>query len=341
MVSAYYNEFDPQKAAWLRELIRQNLITPGDVDERSIKDVPWDDLKTYKQCHFFAGIGVWSYALRQAGWPDDREVWTGSCPCQPFSAAGKREGVDDDRHLWPYFNLLISECAPGVVFGEQVASKDGLAWLDTVLDDLEEKGYAVGAGDFCAAGVGAPHIRQRLYFVAERLEHSTERKKWAFSWKSNTCGEESVTPRIPGIPIWLANSNNKGPQGLDKRRDSSQQFALGTSGVGGEQPFLPSPLNSFWSPSDWLFCRDNKWRPVESVAYQMDDGVANELGYLRNEGFAGTEGQREWYAFPLAEKQKARTGRLKGYGDAIVAPLAIEFVKAYLDISGEEKRIDE
>lgn len=169
MVS-YYNEIDPYAAQWLRNLIANKLIADGDVDERSIRDVAAADLHGYTQCHFFAGIGVWSYALRLAGWPDDRPVWTGSCPCQPFSAAGKGAGFADERHLWPEFHRLIAECRPPVVFGEQVASKDGLGWLDTVHADLEASGYAIGAADLCAAGIGAPHIRQRLWFVGERLD---------------------------------------------------------------------------------------------------------------------------------------------------------------------------
>ena len=169
---AYYNEIDPFAAQWLRNLIDAGHIAPGDVDERSIVDVRPADLAGYTQCHFFAGIGVWSYALRRAGWPDERPVWTGSCPCQPFSAAGKGAGFDDERHLWPHFHYLISKLRPPVVFGEQVASKDGLAWLDLVQADLEGTGYACGAVDTCAAGFGAPHIRQRLYWVAERLDNA-------------------------------------------------------------------------------------------------------------------------------------------------------------------------
>lgn len=167
--SAYYNEIDPYAAAWLRNLISAGHIAPGDVDERSIEDVRPDDLRGYVQCHFFAGIGVWNHALRRAGWPDDRPVWTGSCPCQPFSAAGKGGGFADERHLWPAFFHFIGECRPPVVLGEQVASKDGLAWLDLVQADLEGTGYASGAVDLCAAGVGAPHIRQRLWWVGERV----------------------------------------------------------------------------------------------------------------------------------------------------------------------------
>lgn len=166
-MTAYYNEIDPYAAQWLRNLIAAGHIAPGDVDERSIVDVRGDDLAAYTQCHFFAGIGGWSYALRLAGWPDDRPVWTGSCPCQPLSSAGQRKGHADKRHLWPAFYGLIAECSPAIVFGEQVAGRDGKEWLAGVRVDLESIGYACGCADLCAAGVGAPHVRQRLFWVAD------------------------------------------------------------------------------------------------------------------------------------------------------------------------------
>lgn len=166
-MTAYYNEFDPKAAAWLRELIADGLIAAGDVDERSIVDVQGSDLEGYSQCHFFSGIGGWSYALRLAGWPDDAPVWTGSCPCQPYSVAGKQNGADDARHLWPHMARLVRECRPPVVFGEQVAHAIRLGWLDGVFTDLEAAGYACGAAVLGAHSVGAPHIRQRLYWVAD------------------------------------------------------------------------------------------------------------------------------------------------------------------------------
>lgn len=173
-MAAYYNEIDPYAAQWLRNLIGAGHIAPGEVDERSIEDVKPDDLREFTQCHFFAGIGVWSYALRQAGWPDDRPVWTGSCPCQPFSQAGEGVGLADERHLWPAFDWLINQRRPPVVFGEQVASKAVGPWIDLVHADVEALGYAFGAVAFPSAGVGAPHIRDRLFWVAdadhERLE---------------------------------------------------------------------------------------------------------------------------------------------------------------------------
>lgn len=154
------------------------MIAFGDVDERDIRDINPEELRGYTQCHFFAGIGVWSYALRLAGWPDDRPVWTGSPPCQPFSAAGRGAGVADERHLWPHWHHLIRECRPVQVFGEQVASKDGLGWLDLVQSDMEGSDYAGGAVDLCAAGVGAPHIRQRQFFFTSLGASDPEGHRW-------------------------------------------------------------------------------------------------------------------------------------------------------------------
>jgi len=154
------------RAAWLRNLIAKGLIADGEVDTRSIVDVSPDELRGYTQCHFFAGIGGWSHAFRLAGWPDDRPVWTGSCPCQPFSVAGKGAGINDARHLWPHFHRLIAACRPPVVMGEQVAGKAGYGWFDGVRTDLEATGYAGRAVDIPALAVNAPHIRQRLYWVA-------------------------------------------------------------------------------------------------------------------------------------------------------------------------------
>ncbi len=157
----------------LRQLIRDGLIVAGDVDERSIVDVRADDLKSYTQCHFFAGIGGWSVALRLAMWADDRPVWTGSCPCQPFSSAGKQKGKADERHLWPVWFRLIAECRPAIIFGEQVAAAIAHGWWDDVANDLENEGYACGAAVLPACSVGKPHKRDRLWFVANATQSRT------------------------------------------------------------------------------------------------------------------------------------------------------------------------
>jgi DNA (cytosine-5)-methyltransferase 1 len=162
----YYNENDKYTAQWLRNLIHAQLIPNGHVDDRSITEVEPSDLDGYTQCHFFAGIAGWSYALQLAGWPEDREIWTGSCPCQPFSVAGAGAGTDDPRHLWPDFFRLIRAKRPAVLMGEQVFAAVRQGWLDSVFDDLEAEGYACGAVGVPACAINAPHRRDRLWFVA-------------------------------------------------------------------------------------------------------------------------------------------------------------------------------
>lgn len=189
---ALYNENDEHAADWLENLIALGVIAPGIVDRRSVEDLRGDDLRGFRQVHLFAGIGVWSYSLRRAGISDDTAVWTGSCPCQPFSAAGKGAGMDDERHLWPAVLHLLRECRPDVFLGEQVASTDGLGWLDLVQTDLEAASYAIGAVDTCSAGSGAPHIRQRLRFsaydtrsAAGRVQYPS-RYRWIEWWAKSS-----------------------------------------------------------------------------------------------------------------------------------------------------------
>lgn len=220
--AAYYNEIDPFAAQWLRNLIAAGHIAPGEVDERSIEDVTPDDLRGFTQCHFFAGIGVWSYALRLAGWPDNQPVWTGSCPCQPFSAAGKGDGFADERHLWPHFFHLISECRPQHVFGEQVASGNANTWFDLVQADLEGVGYAFGLVPFTSAGIGAPHIRERAYWVAH-----------AGSQYESTAGDEAriATCLRSGTINGLADANHDRQQ-PGCRTGSSRECAKQGNNIG-------------------------------------------------------------------------------------------------------------
>lgn len=176
-MTALYNEIDPFAAAWLRELIAAGHIAPGDVDERDIRDIRPEELTRYTQFHAFAGIGGWSLALRLAGWPDDRHIWTGSCPCQPFSVAGKGAGLADERHLWPAWFSLIDQSKPGVIMGEQVAAAVGKGWLDGAFSDLEGVGYTCGAAIVSASAAHAPHRRDRLWFVADTERNEQPRQE--------------------------------------------------------------------------------------------------------------------------------------------------------------------
>lgn len=304
-MTAFYNEIDPYAAQWLRNLIAAGHLAPGVVDERSIEDILPKELYGYTQCHFFAGIGVWSLALRNAGWPDDRPVWTGSCPCQPFSAAGKGTGFDDQRHLWPAFHHLIKECGPAIVFGEQVASSDAGPWLDLVHTDLEALGYAFGALPFPSAGVGAPHIRDRLYWVASGLDNTNDaRLEGHGRGHCGAVGQREGTVR----PTGQAGESGGLADAADQRR-----VGRGAGGAGdGRNPAWveserlcnagsrPGPTNGHWGAADWLLCRDGKWRPVEP----------------------GT--------FPLAHGAASRVGRLRAYGNAINAKAAQVFIESVM-----------
>jgi len=183
-----YNDSDPFAAEWLRSLVANNCIPEGVVDGRPFQKLDVAELVRYRQCHFFCGIAGWPEALRLAGLQHVSGIWTQSLPCQPLSSAGQQQGEKDERHLWPEFYTLVSECRPAVLFGEQSGSKDGREWIDGVSLDLEELGYIVGSSDLCAAGIGAPHIRQRIYWGAIRLadsehdagraEHVGESREW-------------------------------------------------------------------------------------------------------------------------------------------------------------------
>ena len=238
--------------------------------------------------HFFAGIGGWPLALQLAGY--DGPVWTGSCPCQPFSAAGKQKGTDDERHLWPAWRRLIQQRLPSIVFGEQVASPLGRQWLDAVSLDLEGMGYAVGAADLCAASIGAPHIRQRLWFVAIHRG-----AVWLADGHED--GRRIVGPRgvhEAGAP--RANAARRGAHGrlehADNERAGRDRGAVSrtqTEGgcerieVGGlfDRAQLAGATRGFWGGADWLACRDERARPVEPYPRQMADGFSPSLGPVR------------------------------------------------------------
>ena len=376
---AYYNDFDEGSVAWLAELMKQGHIPPGEIDRRSILDVCVSDLRGFKQCHFFAGIGGWAYALRLAGVPVDISLWTGSPPCQPFSVAGRQKGRDDERHLAPHFVDLVRAARPGMLLGEQVASAEVFgkapkrvrgnavpppdwAWIDDLLNRLEAARYTAGAVDFPSAGVGAPHIRQRTYFGAvahEWLEHASRngRIEWGaepsqrgagigrgacgladFDSKGSLpgtrrgiyhgqegSGSRNGEPERSGATCGLADLHGDGcaetgrgqPEaGCDGPFGDSAACGLGDclgsgleglawNGDGSREPGRivsgalgsaseagtvgegrPGPTNGFWGNADWLFCRDERFRPVEPGTFPLAPGVSGRVGLLRGYGNA-------------------------------------------------------
>ena len=341
----YYNEWDPQAAAWLRELIAERLIPRGLVDERSITEVKAEDLEGFTQCHFFAGIGGWPLALQLAGVSHKTRLWTGSPPCQPFSAAGKQLGQFDPRHLAPVFLNLISECRPPVLFGEQVAPAIAKSWMCDLQTHLEGEDYAVGFAVLPACSVGAPHKRDRLFFGAygvantnSNFDGRSERGSYGTPEGTKAGDRSNVTESREsggnGANVrGLAYTDDTRPQGRERVPERADQQPIGAGSVesgmahakserpphgreraalaksaanGGESSTTgANSHHGFWSDADWLGCRDGKFRPVEP----------------------GT--------FPLANGIPARVGRLRGYGNAIVPQVAAEFITAFMGAAGE------
>lgn len=351
----YYNEIDPYAAQWIRNLIASGLVSAGDVDERDIRDVRPSDLAGYTRCHFFAGIAVWDYALNLAGWPAERPAWTASTPCPPFSSAGKGQrcpecssarnlchprktghfvcldcGCDrhaDDRHLYPEFGRLVRECRPPKIFGEQVASSDGRLWLAAVRADLEAMGYGVGAADLCAAGLGAPHIRQRLWFMADAGRERCQREP-ACVWRAAAQGRvaahhsEAARRREDGDAADASCERRHGQQTIAERggvpRPEDGRLLGHAFGTGfpvgsvsddecrsvrleGAAAGATGSVRDPWRGAERIECSDGRWRPAEP----------------------GT--------FPLAHGASARVGRLRAYGNAIVPQAAAAFIGAALE----------
>ena len=317
-MSVWYNDNDQFVAEWLRNLIAAGHLPNGIVNENPIQEIKAKDCAPTS--HFFAGIGGWAYALQLAGWDVRRPVWTGSCPCQPFSVAGRRGGTTDERHLWPEWFRLIKECRPPTIFGEQVASKDGYAWFDIVQADLESLGYACGMVVSPAAGYGAPHIRHRIYFVADagykRLERHGKLSKVSLSQGWQGKNGYSTARGTVGLMADAKDGNygtwqtrqrreglaNDGTAGLVADADGGDASTEGIqrSWEYGQQPQDGS--DNFWADADWFLCTDGKARPTQP-------GL-----------------------FPLAHGVPSRVGRLRAYGNAIVPPQAAEFIRAYVAI---------
>ncbi len=363
VMTAYYNEFDPKAAAWLRQLIKNGNIANGFVDERSIIEVTPEDLEGYTQCHFFAGIGVWSHSLRKAGWKDNQHVWTASLPCQPFSVAGNQKGKEDERHLLPHFIELVKQCKPDAIFGEQVESAIKHQWLDDLQTNMEAENYAVGHCVLGAHSVNAAHIRQRLYWVAAKsrmgntedgngrpksqLTSSTCRKTWDQLGRPEPDSRmaDSLSSRSQrGISGWentqredlnghigcsSTDSNSRmGNTEHDGQPSGEIEGSNGASILSSEErknstcePERTSTPRVVSSDSniEWLYCRDNKYRPIKSGIKPLVDGFARGVVHISDSIITPND------------TSEARVQRLKGYGNAIVAGTAQIFIESYME----------
>ena len=289
---AYYSEHDGFAAAWLRRLIDRGLIAPGVVDERSIEEVQPEDVRPFRRVHLFAGIGGWDLALRWGGWPDESPVWTGSCPCQPLSIAGRGLGAADERHLWPAFWRLLSECRPPTVFGEQVASARGRDWFAAVRADCEQLGYRVGAADLPAACAPAPHSRQRLFWCGMGDAARDDERRRGESRSGSGWAREAGGPGAGPGGGSVGDHIGPGLEGL--ARDVDGRNESGRLPEAEDRPVGPPG----WDGARWVECTGGKARLVEP-------------------GF-----------FPVAPRLPGHVARLRAIGNTIVPQVGAVFVRA-------------
>lgn len=354
-MTAYYNEFDPKAAAWLRQLIKNGLIADGVVDERSITEVTAGDLRGFNQAHWFAGIGGWSNSLGLAGIPDDYPVWTASLPCQPFSVAGQQKGKDDERHLLPYFLKLVRQCKPNRIFGEQVEGAIRHGWLDDLQTTMEAEDYAVGYCVLGAHSVGSFHQRQRLYWVADSIDKGSQRRLSGrqgsereiidgHAGRNGAAGGMGNTEHNGHITGSVVGSNDPSVFGGEKRADSSSESEgasssrvisggrVGNPNSDGLQARSETPeatrhghtANSTgWDDPEWLYFRDNKYRAIKSGIKPLVDGVSERM----------VRSSDPSESIDADNTQEARVMRLKGYGNAIVPQVAATFIKAVMDVA--------
>ncbi len=336
---AYYNEIDPIAVHTLRKLIVMGLIPAGEVDDRSIADVQPEDLDGFTQAHFFAGVAGWGAAALRAGWPDDKPLWTASCPCQPFSVAGRGQGADDPRHLWPHQFRLIRARRPPLVVGEQVSGKSGYGWFDGVASDLEAEHYACRTVDLPALAVDAPHIRHRLYWLAVGDPNAVGQQQ-----REGRVGEERGRPHDADAGVGLEHAHGGGrhgwtrdegrrpvgrdaPEGAD--RDVGNTPIAGLEGLDGDDDFngrwpvssgqLRPPNGTFWSDAEWGYCADGKVRRAQPGARMLVDGVRGGVAFSD-----AVPGRSESHYF-------RRKDAWQGFGNAVVVPLATAHLRAVLE----------
>lgn len=342
-MKAYYNDHDKKVCAWLEQLIKNGDITKGDVDDRSITEVKPSDIAGYDRVHLFAGIGTWDYALNQAGW-GDRPVLTASLPCQPFSAAGKGLGKEDERHLLPQAVDLIIKSGIDTIFGEQVERAIAHGWLDDLQAVMEAENYAVGHVVLGAHSVNSAHIRQRLYWVANSINNNGQRKIGRSDGETENTeagdrkniNESRQSCGTSDDVLLLADTNNTRPQGRTRAECSDQLsswkggMVVGLANANGEQNnasdkgglHTKSGCGCYECGIDWIFCRDNKYRPVKPGIKPLVDGSAGKL----------VRGSDTGAQIEANNTQEARSMRLKGYGNAIQAQTAEAFIRAFISI---------
>jgi len=272
----------------------------------------WKGVKIYNDVKELKGEEI----IKEHGTID---LVTGGFPCQPFSIAGSRKGTNDNRHLWPEMFRIIKELKPRWIIGENVRNiisiQDGMVF-ENVCTDLEGEGYEVRAFNIPAAGIGAPHKRERIWIVANSRRTLRERSK--FQGENANEGEQENAnqhQRSSGTPEHnVANTNTR-------LSEQSNQEVLAKGNT----------LNS----SSGDVANTNGERQQEQCGTESVQKEGNES--QRSSSQARHTG---WESEPdvgrVAHGLSGRVHRLKALGNSIVPKIAEEIGRA---IAIAEKKV--
>jgi DNA (cytosine-5)-methyltransferase 1 len=266
------------------------------------------------------------------------DILTGGFPCQPYSAAGKRRGKEDDRHLWPEMLRAIREIAPRYIVGENVlglVNWNGGLVFDEVCSDLEAEGYEVAPVVIPAAAVNAPHGRDRVFFIAKNTMHSGcvqrefDEEGADIREQRDTCTGDSE--RICGAE--MAGPTPHPDSDGQHQRHSGDEINAGQGWVNAQCDVEQVAIDT---------------QCIGRDAERNDDGFSKEAQQKerREQQFSGTNSpQGGWRNFPSQSPicggddglpsqldgitfSKWRSESIKAYGNAIVPQVAYEIFKA-------------
>jgi site-specific DNA-cytosine methylase len=265
----------------LEGFAQANLISKM---EKGLLDVAplWNDLKTFPYGKFHGLV----------------DILIAGYPCQPFSAAGKRAGKDDPRHLWPWIADGIRLLRPRACFLENVEGHISLG-LSTVVSDLEELGYKVSWGIFSASEVGAPHQRKRVFIMAHRSGEGFQGREWIGQTRTQGASSGHATECSSSMADSSGNGHNRRElQDRVERWSSSQlpQPRAGEScgvwsetiGCGQAWPSRPGEQQFAWEPprvvnSNRDGCIGNvSGDEAEQVSNGTDYGLSGAAGAMGN-----------------------------------------------------------
>lgn len=277
--------------------------------------------KQYSMCVQTANFSIWR---------DKVDVLTGGFPCQPFSISGKRKGTEDNRYLWNEFLRVIREIRPRWVVGENALGI--LSWskglvFETVCADLEGEGYQVTPYILPAAGVGAPHQRYRVFFVAHNQSFGRNARCTDSYRETDNETKRTDISKFPSRPCQVGTTADTDSDRCRKWQ-SKQEFITE----------LERTSNNSTCRDKGIFADTDSNRPQERCGIGKSKQRASFVGFdrfptqspvcSRDDGFsAGLDasailnGKR--LTFP-----KWREESIKAYGNAIVPQVLMQIYKA-------------